>query len=272
MEKIKSLISRAKRILDLSIMVVPNSGTKIRRFSSVKILTIAAIYSLMLLAVGYLSSLFFMDIESMKMSEAEILKIKTLNEQYIELAREIENLEDSNQKLKNAILLADSTAFDQEKDKSVKKVGSKVKGEGNIYSIFLKIIRNIKENQSESYYFTKPAEGFISRRFNSEKGHYGIDIVLKTGNAIYSSGNGYITFADYTPEDGYMIIINHDNDFVTIYKHCSTLLKKPKDYAMQGEIIALSGNSGESTGPHLHFEIWKKGVPQNPDNYLIINK
>jgi len=68
-----------------------------------------------------------------------------------------------------------------------------------------------------------------------------------------------------------MIIINHSDEFVTLYKHCSATLKRARENIRQGEIIALSGNTGESTGPHLHFEIWKKGVPQDPKEYLFNN-
>ena len=59
-----------------------------------------------------------------------------------------------------------------------------------------------------------------------------------------------------------MLIIQHDKNYITIYKHCLTLLKKIRDKVSQGELIALSGNSGkDTTGPHLHFEVWQNGKP-----------
>jgi len=116
-------------------------------------------------------------------------------------------------------------------------------------------------------YFIKPVNGFISRGFNTDKGHIGIDFVVKVGSPVYAAANGYVVFADYTSRDGYMMIINHTNDYITVYKHCSILLKKIRDRVFQGELISLSGNSGEiTTGPHLHFEIWKQGQPINPKN------
>jgi lipoprotein NlpD len=79
-----------------------------------------------------------------------------------------------------------------------------------------------------------------------------------------------VVFSDYTFTDGYKIIINHSNDYISIYKHCSSLLKNERDFVLQGELIALSGNSGEiSSGPHLHFEVWKNGKPVDPKNVII---
>ena len=93
---------------------------------------------------------------------------------------------------------------------------------------------------------------------------------MKENSPVFASAGGYIVFADYTPNYGYSIIINHQENYVTKYLHCSTLLKKNGDIVRQGELIALSGNSGsESTGPHLHFEIWKDGKPINPSEVLI---
>jgi murein DD-endopeptidase MepM/ murein hydrolase activator NlpD len=69
-----------------------------------------------------------------------------------------------------------------------------------------------------------------------------------------------------------MIIIAHPDGYMTVYKHCSVLLKKTRDIVSEGELIALSGNTGElSTGPHLHFEIWKNGKPLDPQNLLLNN-
>ena len=75
---------------------------------------------------------------------------------------------------------------------------------------------------------------------------------------------------DFTIDDGLKIIIQHDGGFISVYKHCSSLLKRKRDIVVQGELIALSGNTGQNTtGPHLHFEIWKNGKPQNPKEFFI---
>ena len=77
-------------------------------------------------------------------------------------------------------------------------------------------------------------------------------------------------FSDHTLDDGYMIIIIHPNDYISVYKHCSSLLKRKREKIIQSEMIALSGNTGhKSHGPHLHFEIWKNGQPLNPQKLFI---
>jgi murein DD-endopeptidase MepM/ murein hydrolase activator NlpD len=268
MEFIKSFIARLKRNLDIVVMIVPNNGTKVRRFRYETVVIMLLFYTAAILWGGfYIASIAKTSIYT-GLSEDDILRINSLKQKVIELSYELESLKDSNKRLKSAILLADSTSFNEKKISTTKKVVPK---EGNVYKIVKQLFTNLKEFQPESYYFTKPADGYVSRGFNPEKGHFGMDIVLKTGSAVYAAGNGYIAFAGYTPEDGYIVIINHSNDFVTLYKHCSVVLKKQRDFVSQGELIALSGNTGISSGPHLHFEIWEKGVPGNPENYLIKN-
>jgi murein DD-endopeptidase MepM/ murein hydrolase activator NlpD len=185
------------------------------------------------------------------------------------LSKELEGLKSTNEKLRYAIMLGDSTLIEsltvKQDTSSLKK-----KAGGSIFSIVKKFFQGKEVNNSKSYYFLKPVDGFISREFNPEKGHIGIDYVAKTGTPVYAAAGGYVVFADYTTKDGYMIVINHPEDYVTVYKHCSSLVKKPREIVYQGELIALSGNTGETTtGPHLHFEIWLKGQPQNPKTLLI---
>ncbi len=118
----------------------------------------------------------------------------------------------------------------------------------------------------------RPCNGSISRKFDPEMGHYGIDYALKEGSPVYAAENGYVLFSDFTVDYGNTIIIVHGKGFVTIYKHCKLLMRTEREKVVQGDIIALSGNTGRlTTGPHLHFEVWKDGSVVNPEKYLIIN-
>ena len=81
--------------------------------------------------------------------------------------------------------------------------------------------------------------------------------------------DGTVVLASYTAETGYIIQLQHDNDLISIYKHNSVLLKKEGEKVRAGEVVAIVGETGEfSTGPHLHFEMWRNGVPLNPETFF----
>ncbi|MFA6542483.1 MAG: M23 family metallopeptidase [Bacteroidota bacterium] len=118
-----------------------------------------------------------------------------------------------------------------------------------------------------------PATGYVSRRFEADQGHNGIDYAGKAGSLIVAPADGYVIFSGYTVDDGYMILMSHGSGFVTAYKHNQSNLKSVGEFVKRGEPIALLGNTGRTSyGPHLHFELWKDGMPQNPDEYLIASK
>lgn len=119
-----------------------------------------------------------------------------------------------------------------------------------------------------------PVEGFLSTTFQDTDWflpyrHLGIDISAQAGKEVKAAADGVILFADWTNDLGYLMIIDHLYGFVTYYGHNQLLLKRERSTVKKGDVIALLGNSGISTGPHLHFEIWKDGVPVNPKEYLL---
>ncbi len=119
--------------------------------------------------------------------------------------------------------------------------------------------------------FAKPASGTLSSNFGKRWGrnHEGIDIAASVGTMIYASDNGVVTYSEYHNGGyGYMITIDHGNGYTTSYAHCSKLLVPEGAVVAKGDAIAKVGNTGRSTGPHLHFEIRKNDAAQNPLNYL----
>lgn len=105
----------------------------------------------------------------------------------------------------------------------------------------------------------------VSDHFNAEKKHYGTDIAANPNESVLATMDGTVILSTYTAETGYLIGVQHNQDLISIYKHCGSLLKKEGERVKGGEAIALVGNSGTlSTGPHLHFELWYKGHPVNP--------
>lgn len=119
--------------------------------------------------------------------------------------------------------------------------------------------------------FAQPASGTLSSNFGKRWGrnHEGIDIAASVGTMIYASDNGVVTYSEYHNGGyGYMITIDHGNGYTTSYAHCSKLLVPEGAVVAKGDAIAKVGNTGRSTGPHLHFEIRKNDAAQNPLNYL----
>ena len=115
-----------------------------------------------------------------------------------------------------------------------------------------------------------PVEGTLTRGYNPENGHYGIDIATSADRPFRSIADGAIISQDWTINYGYVIQVQHNDGIISVYKHATSVAKSVGDVILKGEILGTAGDVGIlSTGPHLHLEIWKKGVPQNPNAYLI---
>ncbi len=118
-------------------------------------------------------------------------------------------------------------------------------------------------------YFVSPVLGEVSAPFDLSIDHFGIDILTPKDMAVKSVADGVVISSDYAISTGNTIIIQHQDDIITVYKHNSGLLKKTGDRVKAGEAIAIVGNSGKlTTGPHLHFELWYGGRPVNPADFI----
>jgi len=118
--------------------------------------------------------------------------------------------------------------------------------------------------------FIWPVKGRISSYYGERKGnfHYGIDIATSRGREIRASKKGVVSFSGVMRGYGNVVIIDHQNDFSTIYAHNHVNLVKEKDRVKQGEVIAKVGSTGRAKGNHLHFEIRKGTKAINPLFYL----
>lgn len=114
-----------------------------------------------------------------------------------------------------------------------------------------------------------PVNGTISENYNFEEKHYAVDIVVAKDTPVKATADGTIIFAEWTADTGYVVIIEHSNELISVYKHNASITKQQGDLVKAGEVIAMSGNTGElTTGPHLHFELWSRGYPVNPTNFI----
>src|SRR5690606_12369257 len=119
------------------------------------------------------------------------------------------------------------------------------------------------------YTFYSPVRGVVTGNYDAKTTHLATDIATKLNDPIKAILDGHIIFASYTPSTGYVIIIQHTDNLISVYKHCAVLLKKAGTFVRGGEVIAMVGNTGElSSGPHLHFELWHNGNPVNAENYI----
>lgn len=116
----------------------------------------------------------------------------------------------------------------------------------------------------------EPISGTITSRFGSRSRgiHTGLDIATSTGTPIKAAASGVVTYSGYKGSYGYMVVITHANNVQTYYAHCSRLYVSAGDEVNQGDVIAAVGNTGNSTGPHLHLEVRVNGVAKNPQNYV----
>ena len=101
--------------------------------------------------------------------------------------------------------------------------------------------------------------------------HEGIDFLAEAGSSIAAAAGGVVVFAGFHPQYGYMVDVDHGNDLVTRYAHCSKLFVKEGDVVQRGRQIGEVGSTGRSTGPHLHFEVRFRGAAQNPSKFLVSN-
>jgi murein DD-endopeptidase MepM/ murein hydrolase activator NlpD len=109
----------------------------------------------------------------------------------------------------------------------------------------------------------------VVNKFGDPRGHFGVDIVAGPGARVSAVMDGVVIFSGWTVETGYVIQLQHANNFISMYKHNERLLKTTGEHVKAGEAIANVGNSGElTTGPHLHFELWHNGIPLDPQEYI----
>ena len=130
---------------------------------------------------------------------------------------------------------------------------------------------NVSSNEMplEQLYFIPPITGVVSEQFMPDKKHYGTDILAPKNTPVKATLDGFVISSDWTLETGNTISIQHSNNLISFYKHNSALLKEIGNSVKAGEAVAIIGNTGTlSNGPHLHFELWHKGKPINPEDFI----
>ena len=126
--------------------------------------------------------------------------------------------------------------------------------------------------RSTDIVFTAPIKGEITENYNDREKHFAIDIAVDKDTPVKAVADGTVIFRGFTADTGYVLVIEHNQGFISVYKHNSTIYKDQGDLVKSGEVIASAGSTGSfSTGSHLHFELWNNGYPVNPANYINFN-
>ncbi len=277
-----------KEIKKSSIYVTPHFPTKEMKrykFSLLELISYLTGYSLILVLFVILlfsftplrKALYWVDNPKI---EQQHLKIMNLEKQVVLLTKQVQKVSKLDERLKYAIILAgadsidsSSAIYDSLRYESVK---NKLNG-GSLFYVVKSLIAKISHsfnsaNQKNSdFYLESPVKKvLIVKGFEPKREHFGIDFAVKENTQVFAPAAGYVVFAGFTAIDGNVIIIEHQNNFRTILKHCNVLLKKQGDKVFQSELIAISGNSGINTsGPHLHLELWQNDRILNPEKFLI---
>ncbi len=215
-------------------------------------------------------------------SQAELAKryekeVSEVQQQLFQVSKDVVMLQEYNRKLRSILgeqNKKDTTAFVSSEEKfeenTVLLNSSSVRGSSNKE---IKSSSQFAISFQASFPIISPVSGYISRGFENEQNHFGIDYAGKIGSVINAVADGYVIFSGWTYEDGNMLIIAHGSGYFSIYKHNQSLLTFRGDFVKRGQAISLLGNSGKTSyGAHLHFELWKNGIPQNPENFLIATK
>jgi septal ring factor EnvC (AmiA/AmiB activator) len=124
-----------------------------------------------------------------------------------------------------------------------------------------------------SFVLFPPAQGSILQKYNAGNKHLAVTIALTNNTPIKAVAAGTIIFSDWTPSSGYVVIVRHKDDILSVYKNAASVTKKQGNTVKSGEVIALAGNANtvQNSGATLHFELWKDGFPIDPTQFINFN-
>lgn len=214
---------------------------------------------------GYSSTSLRMKATELSFKTDSLQQVISLNEQYITSIRKV--------------LTGDVKTVNFNKDsiiESAKVDISKIKLGASAQDSLLreKVSREDKYNPltgtaAVSFVLFAPVKGTISEGYDPKKKHFAVDVVTLKDAAVKATADGTVIFAEWTANTGFVMIIEHANNLISVYKHNAALNKEQGEFVKAGEVIAISGNTGDlTTGPHLHFELWRDGYPINPSNFI----
>jgi len=246
----------------ISILFVPEGEGESRSFriskATIRLLIVILIIILMLIGAGIISY-FFVSVKASRYDQTleDNLRLLEENRRIVKLSEELERLKSFNYQIRKAMGAAvglDTTQTDT-----------------GIILIPQKEVSTPVLNIAEPI-FKLPVEGFISRKQNYDlfpaQPHFGLDFAVPEGSIVNASADGWVVFTGWHYRFGNLLILQHSGDFLTYYGHNLSIIVDIGEKVQSGQPVAISGNTGRSTAPHLHFEIRRRGMAIDPESVV----
>ena len=130
----------------------------------------------------------------------------------------------------------------------------------------------LSDESGQDFVLFPPVSGVITGTYNPEEKHFAIDIATVKNTPVKATADGTVILAEWTADTGHVVVLRHQDNLISVYKHNASISVAQGDLVKSGEVIAASGNTGAlTTGPHLHFELWSEGYPISPTNFIDFN-
>jgi len=238
--------------------------------SAISLITLTTIFiaftSLREYIPGYTSPSLQKKAIKLKSKTDSLYQITQMNERYITSIKKVLTGEATFESIdKDSIydsLKAEVDSLDLTPSKADSLLREKVENEDK-YNLFE------SATSVKNFVFFPPLKGQVSEGFDSKIKHYAVDIAVSKNTPVKAVADGRVVLASWTSDSGFVIIIDHGNQMLSVYKHNAVLTKEQGDLVKAQEVIARSGSSGQlSTGPHLHFELWNDGNPIDPSTFI----
>jgi len=266
-----------KRLLTpVTILMVPHSRT---RAVSIRVpfLAIAASVCLFLLGASMVAAMSVRAVEHRRMKE----RLSYLSAQFLEMKGTMQSLRQAERDFRKIFAVKSKTNVLESAD--LADTGSldmevlREQIEASMRSVT--DIRTYIAEQKDLYLATPagwPVSGPLSSPYGNRRHpvhqenrfHTGVDISVPPGREVKATADGIVSLAGWTENSGIVVVVEHGHGFSTAYAHSRKALVRVGQRVVRGEPIALSGSTGVSTGPHVHYEIWKNGRSTDPAGYL----
>ncbi len=256
----------------MNVLIVPDEGGQSRRLNLPLFVLKFAAWVLLILVVAVIAAIFSYSRFALKALDWN--RLATENERLTEENRRV--LRVTREIAESRSILVNLFRSYQEKHRPIPDSLFELTSGGGINGLSEEAVALLRDRLHSPAQFLQqglptlsPVRGFLSQRFLEdplfpERSHLGIDIAGKDGTPVVAAASGNVIFEGWTSFFGNCLILVHRDGYVTFYGHNRQNLRRLAEEVKRGEPIALLGSTGHSSAPHLHFEIWKDGIPIDP--------